>query len=189
MSKDLIVKNVPFNGVNMQAVQRNSDGKIFVVIKAICDGLGLDYSSQLKKIKSHKILKKHLNMFPLQTNGGIQNVNCIEKNCLDTWISGINENKKKRAFYGFVYLIDYGNNFYKIGYTSDIIQRFKTLSNCVPFDLKLIKYIRTYKAQEIEQKIHKIFKEQLLEGKKEFFKLNEIQFNYAIETLNVYHEG
>lgn len=93
MSKDLIVKNVPFNGVNMQAIQRTVDGLIFVVIKNITDGLGLDYSSQLRKLKSHSVLKKRVSQMTINTAGGNQEINCIELKYFTSWLLTVNPSK------------------------------------------------------------------------------------------------
>jgi|GEM_PF-4981055 len=92
--KELIVKEVNFNGVNLIGVQK--DGKVFVAIKKICDDLGLsDHKKQIARIKRDETLSEGGAVLLLPTNGGNQEVFCLENNYLPFWLTGISSNHCK----------------------------------------------------------------------------------------------
>lgn len=82
------IKEVTFNGVTMLGIQTES-GKVFTGIRKICEDLGIDFSSQLKKIKRDDILKEGVVIITIPSNSGMQDISCIELDCLPVWLSKI----------------------------------------------------------------------------------------------------
>src|SRR5699024_6613539 len=86
--KDLIIKEVGFHSVKMVAC-KDLDGEIHVSIRSICDGLGVDYQSQLKRIKRDDILPEGVVKMTIPTNGGMQKVNMMNIEYLPFFLVGI----------------------------------------------------------------------------------------------------
>lgn len=84
-------KLVTFAGTELLAVQAN-DGKIYVAVKWICEGIGLSlgqYQSQTRKIQEDLVLQQGIANLQLPTNGGTQEVLCIELEFLPLWLAKI----------------------------------------------------------------------------------------------------
>jgi anti-repressor protein len=92
--KSVEFKTVQFNGVDILAV-KGSDGKIYVSIKKICEDLGLSHQGQLRRIKRNDSLTDSLIIMALPSNGGIQNVSCLDINSLPFFFIGIVTEKCK----------------------------------------------------------------------------------------------
>lgn len=103
---DLIMKEVEFQGNKIIAICE--DGKIYVVIKRICENLGMDKSQsdyQIQKIQKDGLLEGACRNKHLKTNGGIQESLIMELDYLPAWLFKINparfdeELKEKLMFY------------------------------------------------------------------------------------------
>jgi anti-repressor protein len=93
--KDLTVKQVNFNGDNLLAVKDNATGKVHVAVYYVCKGLKLDENQtkvQRDKINSDIVLSKGGRKISIPTNGGIQDVLCLELEFLPLWLAKINAN-------------------------------------------------------------------------------------------------
>lgn len=91
MTKDLQVRKVNFNGDELMAVKDGN--KVYVGIKWVCKGLKLtsgQYQNQTRKIGNDDILKKGVANIQLPTNGGIQDMICIDLDYLPLWLAKIN---------------------------------------------------------------------------------------------------
>lgn len=89
---ELVVKEVEFNGSNLLAVQEYSTEKIYVGVKWVCDGLTLSegqMKNERKRIQEDLVLSKGGRNLILPTNGGNQEVLCIELNYLPLWLAKI----------------------------------------------------------------------------------------------------
>jgi len=86
---ELTIKEVDFNGASLLAIQ-NKDGKIYVSINHVCNGLGLNSRKQRDKIKDHLTLSKGCTEWGIPSNGGIQDTFVIEIEFLPLWLAGIN---------------------------------------------------------------------------------------------------
>jgi hypothetical protein len=84
----LNVKEVNYQGVNMIACQ-TADEIILVGIKSICDGLGVDYSSQLKRISRDDVLPQGVVKMTIPTKGGVQEANMLIITFLPFFLTGI----------------------------------------------------------------------------------------------------
>lgn len=94
----IAVKEVNFNNVNMLALE-NENG-VFVSIKSICNGLGVDSNGQAQRIKRDETLVEGLFKMQVPTNSGIQETNMLNIEYLPLWISGftisqVNEESKQ----------------------------------------------------------------------------------------------
>ena len=80
-----------------------------------------------------------------------------------------------------IYLIKTkGNDFYKIGYTSDSInKRLKSIQTGCPYKLKVINKING--SMEQEKILHTLFKEYRTQG--EWFKLNKEHLNILVNVM------
>ena len=76
---NLIVKEVCFKNKKIRAIEEN--GKIYVSIKNVCDNLGMDlkqHKAQKLKIRNDELLKGGIKLYPLESNGGIQETMLLE---------------------------------------------------------------------------------------------------------------
>jgi phage antirepressor YoqD-like protein len=90
MMNDLLIKEIKFNGDNILAVKANNSDKIYVGVKWICDGLGLDVRRQKEKLQGHEVFIKGVSTLPLPTIGGKQDSLVIELDYLPLWLANIN---------------------------------------------------------------------------------------------------
>jgi anti-repressor protein len=91
----LIVKQVRFNGDSLLAVKDNETGKIHVAVYYVCKGLGLtegQMKNERSRIQDDIVLSKGGRKIVLPTNGGNQDVLCIELEYLPLWLAKINAN-------------------------------------------------------------------------------------------------
>lgn len=92
---DLMVKQVEFNGDTLLAVKDNETSKVHVAVYYVCRGLGLS-DGQMKnervRIQDDIVLSKGGRKIILPTNGGSQEVLCIEIDYLPLWLAKINVN-------------------------------------------------------------------------------------------------
>lgn len=90
MVNNLEIKEVEFNGDTLMACEK--DDKIYVGVSWVCNGIGLtvDQSKrQLKNIKEDLVVTKGVSNLTLPTNGGMQEVVCIELDFLPLWLAKI----------------------------------------------------------------------------------------------------
>lgn len=72
---------------------------------------------------------------------------------------------------GYVYLINMNNEFYKIGYASDVAQRFGSIQTSTPYKLELLHVIITENAPKLEDLLHQRYASK--RGRGEWFRLDE----------------
>jgi hypothetical protein len=81
-----------FMNNNFMVVKMKDDGKIYVGIKWVCDGLGLSegqVKNERKRIQSDIVLKQGGRDLILPTKGGNQKALCIELDYLPLWLAKI----------------------------------------------------------------------------------------------------
>jgi hypothetical protein len=69
---------------------RDLDGAIYISLSDLCAALGLDRSSQLRRIRSHALLQAGLARFLVQQAGGPQVQDCIHLQTASNWLVTIN---------------------------------------------------------------------------------------------------
>lgn len=83
-----IVK-VDFNNHQLEVIEENQS----IVVKDICEAIGIDYSRQIKKLQADESYESKL--IKVQTKGGLQEVFTIPLSKLNGWLFSINPNKVK----------------------------------------------------------------------------------------------
>ncbi|EOQ18623.1 phage antirepressor N-terminal domain-containing protein [Bacillus cereus] len=82
---------VNFNGAEIMAVKAN-DEKVYVGVKWVCQGIGLSddqMKNERKKIQSDLVFRSGWVKLRLPTNGGMQEVICIELQYIPLWLAKI----------------------------------------------------------------------------------------------------
>ena len=89
---NLLSREVDFYGDTIMCAEDNSTGKIYVGVKWVCEGIGLtdnQMKNERKKIGKDLVLSKGGSNLTLLTNGGEQEVLCIELDYLPLWLAKI----------------------------------------------------------------------------------------------------
>jgi len=84
------IEAIPFHGQVVQSVL--VDGKPTVAFKPMVENLGLDYSRQLKKLKS-KSWATVTNIVTVGADGKNREMSCIDVRTLTMWLATIDENR------------------------------------------------------------------------------------------------
>ena len=87
----LAVKDVNFNGAMLRAAQ-DENNIIWVGVRWVCDGLGLtegQRNRQLSNIKEDIVISKGISNLVLPTEGGKQEVLCVNLDFLPLWLAKI----------------------------------------------------------------------------------------------------
>lgn len=82
-----LVKEVNFQNINMTACK--TDDKVFVGIKSVCEGLGIDHSSQMKRINRDEILKTCVVKMTIEVAGQNREVSFMEIEALPLFLTSI----------------------------------------------------------------------------------------------------
>ncbi|MDP9310143.1 MAG: ORF6C domain-containing protein [Chloroflexota bacterium] len=94
MSDPLPQRIVPFYGDEVVAVQ-DADGTILVLFARLCENLGIDRVSQVRRIQRHSVLHDGLVTIDVQTEGGQQVAQCLRLDLLPLWLSGLQARRVK----------------------------------------------------------------------------------------------
>lgn len=94
----LTVRDIEFNGATIKAAQ-DINNIIWVGVKWICDGIGLSegqIKNERKRLREDLVLSKGGRNFVLPTNGGNQEVLCMELDYLPLWLAKISITPKMK---------------------------------------------------------------------------------------------
>ena len=80
---------VEFNNNQIEVIEDTQS----IVVKDICESIGIDYIRQAKRIRADESYESKL--IKVQTNGGLQEVFTIPLSKLNGWLFSINPNKVK----------------------------------------------------------------------------------------------
>jgi hypothetical protein len=69
---------------------RAEDGAISLAIRDVCQALAIDFSTQLRRIRTHAVLAEGLARFRITTSGGAQAQDFLELERVPTWLLMIN---------------------------------------------------------------------------------------------------
>jgi hypothetical protein len=83
---------IPFYGHELVAV-RLADGRIAAVLRWLCDGMGLEITAQVRRIRRKAALRKDLVMVRVETAGGPQAMPALVLHGLPGWLYGIDETR------------------------------------------------------------------------------------------------
>lgn len=88
MTSTTQIAAVDFHGATLP-VFTGSNGERLVAMKPICEAIGLDWAAQRKRILRNQIMAKGMVIMNLQTNGGPQEMACLNLNLLNGWLFGV----------------------------------------------------------------------------------------------------
>lgn len=94
----LAIKDIEFNGATIKAAQ-DINNIIWVGVKWICDGIGFSegqIKNERKRLREDLVLSKGGRNFVLPTNGGNQEILCIELDYLPLWLAKISITPKMK---------------------------------------------------------------------------------------------
>lgn len=90
-------KTITFYGDEITVVQIEN-GSIMVPIKPICEALGVDWSSQAKRINRDDVLAEVQGMVIMTTPGGTQKMKALPIGYVNGWLFGLTVSKVKPEF-------------------------------------------------------------------------------------------
>lgn len=158
------------------------DNKKYVSMAEVVKYIGVAQNNTKAK---HPLFEKYVIKGNIETSNGKKIANLIESSMINIYIDSFIRKTNKDEV-GVIYIVRYADNIYKIGCAKDFNIRFKTLKSSYPFDLEVIHTIQVSNYYDIEQKIHKKYKDFLIKDKKEFFKLSDSKLKGLICVLNNY---
>ena len=91
MKNRLLVKDINFYGDTLKAA-KDKDGVVWAAVKWLCDGIGLSEGQrqrQTTNIQSDIVLRKGVANLQLPTNGGSQEVLCLQLDYVPLWLAKI----------------------------------------------------------------------------------------------------
>lgn len=83
-----LIKQVDFENINMTAC-KTDENKIFVSIKSICEGLGIDTNAQTQRINRDDVLPEGMCKIHVPTSSGEQEVNMLDIEYIPFFLVGI----------------------------------------------------------------------------------------------------
>ena len=93
-----IIKSVDFLNDTLTSIYNTETGETFSVVREVCKNLGFDeclIMNQIRKVKSDSILSKGYSKMKYLTNGGPQEVSCLNIDYLPIWLVKINTKRIK----------------------------------------------------------------------------------------------
>lgn len=84
---------VEFHGQKIEAVWDGKD--VWVVVKRICENLGINHSNQIKKIKANQSYADLQSDITLQHESGAKQTSCLHLEALTLWLASIQPNRVK----------------------------------------------------------------------------------------------
>jgi len=76
-------------------VEIKGKGDVYVPLRPICEYLGLDWSSQRKRLNRDEVLSSELGMVMMTTPSGQQQMICLPLDLLPGWLFGIDPSRVK----------------------------------------------------------------------------------------------
>lgn len=165
------------------------EGEFYIPFKKLCKKIGLHAGGQVQRLKRNFMFIDGFKLVNKQSNGGDQKTICLKASLINNFIESLCLNKIEvvtKNQQQFIYLIDYGCNYYKIGLTQNLRKRFRNLNTGSPYDLKLIDSFKTTNSLSVEKTLHKMFKKNLVKGKKEFFMFDKKTLEEVKNVFRLY---
>ena len=92
MKNELVIKEVNFNGDNLMAVQDDSNGKVYVGVSWVCNGIGFEKGQkdrQVKNVQSDIVIKQGCVKFDAGVFDEYNDTLAIELDYLPIWLAKI----------------------------------------------------------------------------------------------------
>ena len=71
------------------------DLKVYIPVRRICEALSIDASSQYRRLKEDEVTAEQMLQLKVETDGGVQQANCLEARRLPYWLGGIDASRIK----------------------------------------------------------------------------------------------
>ena len=84
---------IPFRGQEIVSIKK--ENKTYIVLKQICQNLGIDWSSQKKRIERDSVLLQGMVMITIPSLLWEQESSCIPIEYLNWWLFGIDKSRVK----------------------------------------------------------------------------------------------
>lgn len=84
-----------FGGVALAV--RHPDGTIDLSIRDLCDIIGVNRSSQMRRLRAHHDLRQGIALFQVRTPGGVQNQEFLALEKVPAWLMGVNTSRSSDA--------------------------------------------------------------------------------------------
>lgn len=81
------ISTVDFHGHPLTVI--TTSGQKLVAMKPICEGIGLQWEAQLKRIKRHPIMLEGMSIMDTPSAGGTQAMVCLPLSMLNGWLFGV----------------------------------------------------------------------------------------------------
>lgn len=78
---------IPFYGTELNVIERDGEG--YVAVRPVCFALGIDESSQRKRVLRHPVLAKGTVIMTVPSSGGTQQTFCIRLDLFAFWLATI----------------------------------------------------------------------------------------------------
>ncbi len=88
---------IPFIGDELAAAL-TTGGSIYISLPGMCSALGLNTQAQFRRMLRTPTLAKGLRVIPLQTRGGVQQINCLRVDKIALWLAGIEPTRIRPRF-------------------------------------------------------------------------------------------
>ena len=72
-----------------------ADGAVFVAIKPICEGLGIDWEAQRKRIQRDQVLAEGASIMEVPSKGGLEETVTLRLDLVNGWLFGVGANQVK----------------------------------------------------------------------------------------------
>ena len=86
------VERIPFHGRELLAV-RLADGRIAAALRWLCEGLGLEVTAQVRRVRRTRAIRGELLSVRISTEGGRQVMLALTARALPFWLAGINTSR------------------------------------------------------------------------------------------------
>ncbi len=87
------ITTVDFHGAQLLAIVGDSPATTMIAMKPVVEGMGLDWTTQHRKIHGHPVLAEGVGIMPIPSSGGQQVTTCLSLDALPFWLATINTNK------------------------------------------------------------------------------------------------
>ena len=89
------LSTIDFYGDEILAYRDEDTGEVFVNIRRICEAVGVNFTGQMKKLRSDSVFSDGLRSRLISTPGGDQNSWFISRKLLQLWLASIQTQRVK----------------------------------------------------------------------------------------------
>lgn len=176
-----LTKEVQFNGQTLIGIINEDTGKIYTGFRKICENLGIDWSGQLKKVKSHIVLNEGVASISTVSNNRIMEIVAYDIDYLPTWLLAIKPSKIKEELRPM--LITYQKEAVKV--LRDTFIKKQEVKQDKPLSLSEMLLAQAQLNVDLEKKLSQV-NNQMLEVKNDVsqFKSEVSQVNSHVSNLD-----